>query len=388
MEAPPMPVLTPEQLQRASKYLPDIKQIMMAAAYMTPDMLKYQIDNIDDDQSPRIVTVAIIIATLAAGSVALRLTCRRLMKVAISYDDYLIIVGLAITLAQCIVQGYSVVPGHGKHLIRVGVPAAQAYVHLTYAFQFLITAAMIFVKLSILLFYRRLFPRENTTARWRACHMALCIASVAVGVIQCFGIAFQCTPVAFFWDRTIPGGHCINTSAFFRFNNIANMLTDILILAMPIPIVWSLHLDRRKKIGVCGLFLLGGFVCIASIMRFYYLENVGLEGDPTWDMVDVFIWSTVEPGIGVVCACLPVMGPLLRTHIMSFTTSVFRSRKRSKGASSGFSAQSGSGKGAFGRIGAEEKGSLVKGSQGDEEMGIPLKESGAVVVREVSTSGS
>ena len=143
------------------------------------------------------------------------------------------------------------------------------------------SAAMTFIKLSILLFYRRLFPRQNTTARWRACHLALCMASVAVGIIQCFGIAFQCTPVAFFWDRTIPGGHCINMSAFFRFGNIANLLTDILILAMPIPIVWSLHLDRRKKIGVCGLFFLGGFVCIASIMRFYYLESVGQGADPT-----------------------------------------------------------------------------------------------------------
>lgn len=74
--------------------------------------------------------------------------------------------------------------------------------------------------------------------------------------------------LAFFWDRTIPGGPCINMMAFFRFANIANLLTDILILAMPIPIVWSLQLDRHKKIGVCGLFLLGGFVCIASIMGF------------------------------------------------------------------------------------------------------------------------
>lgn len=143
------------------------------------------------------------------------------------------------------------------------------------------SASMIFIKLSILLFYRRLFPRENTTARWRTCHLALCIASVGVGVIQCFGIAFQCTPVAFFWDRTIPGGHCINMMAFFRFANIANLLTDILILAMPIPIVWSLRLDRQKKIGVCGLFLLGGFVCVASIMRFFYLESVGRGSDPT-----------------------------------------------------------------------------------------------------------
>ena len=69
--------------------------------------------------------------------------------------------------------------------------------------------------------------------------------------------------------------------AFFRFANIANLLTDILILAMPIPIVWSLRLDRQKKFGVCGLFLLGGFVCVASIMRFYYLESVGKGVDPT-----------------------------------------------------------------------------------------------------------
>lgn len=110
------------------------------------------------------------------------------------------------------------------------------------------------------------------------------------------------------------------------------------------------------------------------------------------------IWSTVEPCVGVVCACLPVMGPLLRTHIMSLTTSIFRSgsSKWSKGASSGFSGQSGtashpgqSGGGSrdrksFGKIGNEGKG----GGGHDEEMGIPLKEASGVYVREVSTSGS
>ncbi|KAI4260462.1 MAG: hypothetical protein L6R42_004053 [Xanthoria sp. 1 TBL-2021] len=172
--------------------------------------------------------------------------------------------------------------------------------------------------------------------------------------------------------------------AFFRFANIANLLTDILILAMPIPIVWSLQLDRHKKIGVCGLFLLGGFVCIASIMRFYYLESVGKGADPTWDNVDVTIWSTVEPCIGVVCACLPIMGPFLRTHILSFSTSVLRSRQ----SGSAHTGKSGSrDRKSFGRIGAEGKGSHVKGSQ-DEEMGIPLREAPGVYVREVGTSNS
>ncbi|KAL8770166.1 MAG: hypothetical protein Q9209_004008 [Squamulea sp. 1 TL-2023] len=389
MEAPPIPQLTPEQLQKAAKYLP-IEQIYTAAAYTTPQNLKYQIDHIEDDRGPEIIATTIIIAILATLAVLLRLLCRRRMKVAISYDDYLMMAGFVFALAQCFLQGYSVDVGLGKHLIAVGMPATQKYIRIQYAYEFFWSAAMACIKLSILLFYRRLFPRENTSARWRICHLALCIASMALGVVSLFGVAFQCTPVAYLWDRTIPGGHCINFTALARFTNIANMVTDILILIMPIPIVWNLHLDRSKKIGVCGLFLLGGFVCIASIVRFYYLEGIINSPDPTWDIVDPSIWTTVEPCIGVVSACLPIMAPFLRTHIMAFSTSVFRSRKPWRGADSGYTGQSGpagannSGsrdRKSFGRIRIDGKGSNLKGTQ-DEEMGIPLKEPTAVQVRE------
>ncbi|KAI4180119.1 MAG: hypothetical protein L6R41_007439 [Letrouitia leprolyta] len=346
-----MPHLTPEQMQRATAYLP-VEQVLMVAAYLSPEMLQYQINHIDDNRAPEIITSAVIIGVLAIAAVVLRLYCRRTMKVAFSYDDYLIIMGLS-----------------------------------QYAFEFLWSAAIVFIKLSILMFYRRLFPQHTTTARWRACHLTLFIASVILGIISIFGAAFQCTPVAYLWDKTIPGGHCVNFSAFARFTNVGNMLTDILILALPIPIVWSLQLDRSKKIGVCGLFLLGGFVCIASIVRFIFLEGIDDEMDPTWVNVNAGIWSAVEPSIGVVSACLPIMGPLLRTHVMSFSTSVFRSRKYSGEASSAPTGKSGSrDRRSFGRIGADSKGSHLKGSQ-DEEMGIPLKES-TVQVREVGSSGT
>lgn len=88
-----MPQLTPDQLQKASAYLP-IEQILMAAAYLTPDMLRSQIDNIDEDKGPKVLAAAVIVSVLATAAVALRLGCRRHMKVAISYDDYMIIIGL------------------------------------------------------------------------------------------------------------------------------------------------------------------------------------------------------------------------------------------------------------------------------------------------------
>lgn len=37
--------------------------------------------------------------------------------------------------------------------------------------------------------------------------------------------------------------------------------------------------------------------------------------DVTWIMGNVFIWSSVEPCIGIVCACLPTLQPLFRYMI-------------------------------------------------------------------------
>ena len=127
-----------------------------------------------------------------------------------------------------------------------------------YAYQLFWAFAMAFIKVSILLFYRRVFPPGTTSRKWRICHLTLIVASVAFCLISVFGSGFACTPVAFIWDLTIQGGHCINLIALARFTCITGSITDVLILALPMPIVWSLQMDRSKKIGICGVFLLGG----------------------------------------------------------------------------------------------------------------------------------
>ncbi|KAL8627718.1 hypothetical protein Q9189_006585 [Teloschistes chrysophthalmus] len=369
-----MPNLTPQQLQVATTYLSP-QEALMTAALIPPGQLQQQLNHIHDDRAPDIVASISVVFALAVVAVTLRLICRRLMKVALSYDDYLILVGLFFTFAQCFCEAYTVRFGNGKHLIAVGVTKLQPNVKIQYALQFFWSFAFVFIKLSILLFYRRLFPTQNTSRTWRICHLLLCILSVILGIISTFGAAFQCTPVKYMWDLTIPG-HCINFVAFARFTGVMNLVTDVGILSLPIPIVWSLKLERSKKIGVCALFLLGGFVCVTSIVRLYYLEAVGNGHsiDPTWDNVNTAIWTCVEPCIGVVCACLPIMAPLLRTHIVSFATSAFRSRKRSKqSGSSGYTGERGSrSRKGFGSLGEGKAGRERSGQ--DEEMGIPLRD--------------
>jgi hypothetical protein len=53
-------------------------------------------------------------------------------------------------------------------------------------------------------------------------------------------------------------------------------------------------------------------VCVASIVRIHYLSIFLGAVDVTWVMGPVFIWSTIEPSVAIVCACLPHLAPLVR----------------------------------------------------------------------------
>ena len=80
--------------------------------------------------------------------------------------------------------------------------------------------------------------------------MLLCFMSNTLGFI------LQCQPVQFFWNHTIKG-HCIDINAFYTASGGLNLVSDIFILSMPIPILWSLKLSTERKLGVIFLFLLG-----------------------------------------------------------------------------------------------------------------------------------
>ncbi|KAJ5858325.1 hypothetical protein N7534_003602 [Penicillium rubens] len=61
-----------------------------------------------------------------------------------------------------------------------------------------------------------------------------------------------------------------------------------------------------------GADLICHSVCVASIVRIHYLSIFMGAVDVTWLMGPVFIWSTIEPSVAVVCACLPHLAPLAR----------------------------------------------------------------------------
>lgn len=66
-----------------------------------------------------------------------------------------------------------------------------------------------------------------------------------------------CRPLEFNWDKTIPGGVCGNLLKSYYATHIIILLTDVILAVLPIPVLWKLNMNPRKKIGIALMFMLG-----------------------------------------------------------------------------------------------------------------------------------
>ena len=59
-------------------------------------------------------------------------------------------------------------------------------------------------------------------------------------------------------------GHCVSKYKFFLGTAIPEVVTDFVILAMPLPYVWNLQMKLKQKLLLSVIFILGG-LCDISI---------------------------------------------------------------------------------------------------------------------------
>jgi hypothetical protein len=108
-------------------------------------------------------------------------------------------------------------------------------------------------KLGILCIYLRIFI--DRPSRWicYALFVILALHSVVVAIMN----IFICVPVAFMWDKRIGGGRCLNQALAVRYGSLTNIVTDVVMLVLPLPMVYRLKACIRVKLGVLATFLLG-----------------------------------------------------------------------------------------------------------------------------------
>ena len=151
-------------------------------------------------------------------------------------------------------------------------PAEADMLQNLYAFMLLWTAGTTSVRVSILLFYWRVF--SVPTFRKAVLVAGGIVLSAGTAFLLIF--AFQCSPPSHFWN-TATDGTCIDQLAFYLSGGAINLLQDVMILIMPMPVLWHLKATVPRKLALCFIFALGGFVCITSIIRLFTIKQI----DPT-----------------------------------------------------------------------------------------------------------
>ncbi|VUC24323.1 unnamed protein product [Clonostachys rosea] len=90
---------------------------------------------------------------------------------------------------------------------------------------------------------------------------------------------------------------------------LTNLFIDVAILLIPTVMVAKLRLNAIKKVSVIGVFLLGAMVCVTSIVRLTAIWNPP-DILANFDTAKGMLWSTLQVGMTIVCACLPTFGPI------------------------------------------------------------------------------
>ncbi|EAW12310.1 putative integral membrane protein [Aspergillus clavatus NRRL 1] len=268
---------------------------------------------------------------LAVVAVVLRVLCRtRVSRVGLWWDDHLIIVALAMATGTYIDMMLWVWRGVGTHIFPLGMTGFSRFFVNLFVCEILYTLSICFTKYSILMFYWRIF--KTTNIRIPIYIIAVLVTGWGLGVI--LTTVFQCIPIRAFWDielqATAKCGVVVNN--FFIGNAVPNIITDWALLILPMPYIWKLHRNTTQKIAICSVFILGGFICIISIVRLVVMLNAykAPSIDVTWVFIGPSAWTAVETNIGIVSACLPSLRPLLLIFKRETSTREYEYNKTSR----------------------------------------------------------
>jgi hypothetical protein len=88
-----------------------------------------------------------------------------------------------------------------------------------------------------------------------------------------------------------------------------------MIMSIPLALLRTLQLDRKKKIGLAVVFSLGCIIIAFAIIRMTQVIHHKIV-----DLVGLAIWSSVESAVSVIVGCLPPLKGFFAKGIRSYTT--------------------------------------------------------------------
>ncbi|KXX80580.1 hypothetical protein MMYC01_202240 [Madurella mycetomatis] len=256
-----------------------------------------------------VVTVSLAIATTA---VCLWTYARAVLISQFGADDWAAIVALILAMGSGIMVAASAFTSSGRAfsvacslnalldtMIRGKLPSVDGtrelvlgWLQTFYISIVLYNGSPTATKLTFLLQYYRILGGTGQIPK------AIMVAFVIIAqwsILQLLLVIFTYTPTPIqkFWLPEAPGT-CIPSLPFWYVNAVGNIITDVIVFVLPLPVLSRLNLRRNQKLSLIAVFCLGFFASVNALHL-----------------------STHKLGSGITCACLPTLQPLLAKYLPS-----------------------------------------------------------------------
>ncbi|KAI0395621.1 hypothetical protein F5Y17DRAFT_189726 [Xylariaceae sp. FL0594] len=269
------------------------------------------------------IGVLIFLAAAASVAVALRFWSRWITREGKYADDWLALFTLLVhhgLLAVVLLAFFADGLGFNTSTLSAAKQAATDVeasrtieLHkLTFTGTILYGIVSTSVRLAVIKFHLRVFPGK-AIKRGGYALAAICVAWFVVIEGLVLG---TCQPVAFTWNRNMPGGHCVNVRAAFVSVGAIDLVIDAATVCLPVREVSKLELSRRKRVAVLTVFLLGGIATLACLARLVatslYLDTRLMNRS---GKTSALLWAAtcIEIYFAIIASCAPTLGPAYMT---------------------------------------------------------------------------
>ncbi|CAN9436629.1 unnamed protein product [Alternaria alternata] len=159
-------------------------------------------------------------------------------------------------------------------------------------------------------------PIENRLSpsvafQWAVWTTVVICASSYIAIF--FSLLFACKPIAASWDPLLrPTAACVNQGAIYIATAVIGIVTDVMLISIPVPTIWGLQMPTKQKIGLTLMFGVGSITMVTSIIRLIVLIPALTDMDQTWIIAVGSLWIIIESNLFVICCCLPTLRRFLK----------------------------------------------------------------------------
>ncbi|KAJ3499467.1 hypothetical protein NLG97_g308 [Lecanicillium saksenae] len=251
------------------------------------------------------VVVLVIFLVLTLIFTALRFYSRWTTRRRFFGADWVLLAAEIFYIIYTAVSFVSLIQGGvGHHLEDLEKGQVTLIFKLLTVIQITYAVCMALLKTSVCLLYIHIFPHT-----WiKACSYGIIVLSACWALFTTLLGLLICRPIAALWDPT--KGTCGNEQAGYSSVSGIELVIDIFIILLPLPVVWRLNTSTTSKIAMSSLFGLGLTTIVVTGVRLHVILNLDFK-DFSYTAVDLYNLTVAELGVAFMVASSLGLRPLV-----------------------------------------------------------------------------